>query len=308
MSFKPENGDRGDPQSGSSGGPPDEQRPGAQEVPEEDRRRGRLSGRPQRALLPAVIAGFLLLSLVVGGILLWLSYSDRVGGTSVFEDSIESGPEPVVRLTNGPGQVRVEGVEGLESVEVSARRYARGRNPAVAKENASGVPVNVAGEGLELEISSDRGRGTGVDYDVRVPPSSVIEVESAAGDVTVSGLENDVTVLAESGDVSVEDVRSSIVIGAQAGDVSVESLSTETGNAEISVGSGDLTLTDLVVGVLEANVEVGDVSLLGRFSGSGSVSVETGSIDVRLPSEDAKDLNLEARVGEVTREDEQESE
>lgn len=90
--------------------------------------------------------------------------------------------------------------------------------------------------------------------------------------------------------------------------MTVESLSTETGNAEISVRSGDLALTDLVVGILEARVETGDVSLLGRFSGSGSVSVETGSIDVRLPAEDAKDLDLEARVGEVAREDEQESE
>lgn len=217
MSFRPENGDRDDPQSGSSSGPPDARPPETHEAPEAERRRDRLSGRPERGLLPAVAAGLVLLALVVGGILLWLSYGDRAGGTSVFEDSVESGPEPVVHLANGPGQIRVEGVEGLESVEISARRYARGRNPAAAKENASGVPVDVAGEGSNLEISSDGGSGTGVDYDLRVPSGSVIEVESGAGEVTVSGLENDITVLAESGDISVEDVRGSIVIEAQAG-------------------------------------------------------------------------------------------
>ena len=258
--------------------------------------------------MPVLVAGLLLLALVIGVVLLWLSYGDRAGGTSVYEDSIESGPEPVIRLVNGPGQVRVEGVERLENVEVSAKRYARGRNPAVAKENASGVPVDVSNDGSTLEISSDGGRGIGVDYDLRVPAGSVVEVESGAGDVEVSGLDNEVRVVAESGDVSLQDIQGSIVVEATQGDVTVESVNTETGNAGITVNSGDLELTDLVVGILEARVEIGDVSLGGRFSGSGSVFVETGSIDVRLPSEDARDLDLEARVGEVVREDDQETE
>ena len=109
-------------------------------------------------------------------------------------------------------------------------------------------------------------------------------------------------------DFSVEDVRGSIGIEAIRGDVTVESVSTETGNAEIAVGSGDLEIENLVVGILEARVESGDVALLGRFSGSGVVLVETGSINVRLPSEDTNDLTLETRVGEVVREDEQGSE
>jgi DUF4097 and DUF4098 domain-containing protein YvlB len=123
--------------------------------------------------------------------------------------------------------------------------------------------------------------------------------------VEVWGLNNSVTVRAERGDVSVQDVKGSIAIEAPQGDVTAKSVSTETGNAEITVGSGDLELRDIVIGILEAHVEAGDAALLGRFSGSGRVSVETGSIDVRLPSEDAKDLVFETRVGEVTREDQQ---
>jgi hypothetical protein len=308
VSFRPENGDRGDPQSASSGNPPDERPTEAHEPPEEGERRGRLPGHQGRGLAPVLVLGLLVLALAVGGIFLWLYYGDRAGSTSVYEDSIESGPEPLVRLVSGPGQVRVEGVEGLENVEISAKRYARGRNSTVAKENASGVPVDVSNDGSILEISSDGGRGVGVDYDLRVPAGSVVEVESSAGDVEVSGLDNEVRVVAESGDVSLQDVQGSIAVEATQGDVTIQSVNTETGNAGIMVGSGDLELADLVVGILEARVEIGDVSLGGRFSGSGSVLVETGSIDVRLPSEDARDLDLEARVGEVVRDDEQEPE
>ncbi len=301
MSFRPENGEHG----GATDGPPDE-RPTAPTREPTERRRGRPDFRP--GLVP-VVAGLLLLALLIGLVLLWFSYGDRAGGTSVFEDSIETGPEPVVRLTNGPGRVSIEGVEGLENVEISAKRYARGRNTAAAKENAADVPVEASsGEDSALKISSDGGGGTGVDYALRIPPGTVVEVESVAGDVEISGLDNNATVRAESGDVSVEDVRGSIGIEVARGDVTVESVSTETGNAEIAIGSGDLEIENLVVGILEARVESGDVALLGRFSGSGLVFVETGSINVRLPSEDTNDLTLEARVGEVVREDEQGSE
>ena len=297
MSFRSENGERGE---------------GTRETPDErplaatERRRRQPNFR--LGLVP-VVAGLLLLALLIGLVLLWLSYGDRAGGASVFEDSIETGPEPVVRLTNGPGRVSIEGIEGLENVEINAKRYARGRNTAAAKENAADVPVETSsGEDSALAISSDGGGGTGVDYALRVPSGTLVEVESEAGDVEILGLDNNVTVSAQSGDVSMENIRGSIVIEAVSGDVTVESVSTETGNAEIAVGSGDLEIENLVVGILEARVESGDVALLGRFSGSGVVLVETGSINVRLPSEDTNDLTLEARVGEVVREDEQGSE
>jgi hypothetical protein len=299
VNFRPENEANGGASGGPPDGPPDE---GLPKVPEERGERGRFVS--SLGPVPFVV-GLLLLALVVGVFLLWRSYGDRVGGISVFEDSVESGAEPVVRLTNGPGWVRVEGVGGLENVEITAQRYARGSNPTAAKENADRVPVDVTNDGSTVEISSEGGRGTGADYDVRVPPGSVVEIDSSAGDVEVSGLDGEVRVRAESGDISVNDVRGPVAIEAPQGDVALEGVSTETGNAKITVDTGDVELEDLVVGILETRVETGDVTLSGRFSGGGWVIVETGSIYARLPSEDTRELTLETRVGEVIRNDEQ---
>jgi hypothetical protein len=238
---------------------------------------------------------------VVGGVLLWRWYGDQTGGTSLFEDSVAAGPEPLVRLTNGPGQVRVEAADS-ETVERSAERYARGSDPAAARENAAGVAVDVSREGSTLEISSEGGRGAGVDYSLTVPRGSKVEVESAAGDVEISGIADSVQATAEMGDTTVRDVRGSVRLEVPQGDVTVEGVSTETGNVELSVGSGDLVLRDLVVGILEARVEAGSAELLGRFAGGGRLLVETGSITVRVPPEDVRELVLEARVGEVARE------
>ena len=292
------NTSRGGRSSESPGAP---QRADGEESPERGGR-GRGTFPLSRGLLLPIV-GLLVLVLVVGGLLLWRWYGDQVGGTNLFEDSVASGPEPLVRLTNGAGQVRVEGVEA-EVVEISAKRYARGSDPTAARENAAGVSVDVAREGSTLEIRSDGGRGTGVDYSLRVPVGSKVEVESAAGGVEVSGVADSVQAKAEMGDVTVRDARGSVTVEAPRGDVEVSGVSTETGNVELSVGSGDLVLRDLLVGVLEARVEAGSAELLGRFAGSGRLLVETGSIAVRVPPEDVRELSLEARVGEVSREGE----
>jgi hypothetical protein len=298
VSSRRENEARGAEPGRPSYGPSGWGEPAAKRAPAEERARGGPAGRPW---LSPLVFGLLVLAVV--GVFLWFWYGDRAGGTSVFEDSVDSGPEPVIRVTNGPGRVGVKGVEGLETVEITAKRYARGFGPTSARENATRVPVEIDRDGSILEISSNGGRGTGADYDLQVPAASIVEIESEIGDVEVSGLSNNVTVRAEGGDVAVEDVRGSIKIEAPQGDVTAETVSTDTGRVEITVGLGDLELEDLVVGILEAQVEAGDVTLSGRFSGGGRVFVETGSIDDRLPPEDTKDLDLEARVGEVVRDE-----
>jgi hypothetical protein len=267
---------------------------------------GRGTRSPGRILFVALV-GLLVVALVVGAVLLWRWYGDQTEGTSVFEDRVPAGgPEPVIRLSNQAGQVRIEGVEGLDAVEITAVRHARGSSPAAAKDNAAGVDIDVLREGSTLEISSNGGRNTGVDYALRVPVGSTVEVESEAGDVEFSGPLGDVSTVVEAGDVGVRDTRGSATIEATSGDVTVEGTRTDTGKATISVVSGDLTLGDLTFGILDARVETGDVELLGRFSGGGQVFVQTGNIHVRLPPEDTRELDLEARVGEVSRDGEPE--
>ena len=252
--------------------------------------------------LQVAIAALLLALLVAAALLLWRSLGDDVSGTSVTGDSVDAGSEPRVRLTNAAGRVRVEGLKGLDAIQYEATRYATAADPAAAKMRASEVPLQVSREGSSVVFETDGGRETGADYRLRMPAGGALEVESEAGDVEVSGLSGEVTVYAGAGDVTVRDAGGGVAVEAPQGDVTVADVGTDTGSVELEVGSGDVTLEDLVVGTLEAAVEAGDVTLSGRFAGGGRVSVETGDIAARLPSEDTRNLTLETRVGEVLRE------
>lgn len=262
-------------------------RPGAR------RRRGR---RRLRLLLLLLVLFLIFLGL--GTLFLWRT-GDNISGAQVVEDSINSGPEPRIRLINDRGAVSVEGVADLRSVEFAATKYARGPDRDAARRNAAEVPIDISREESLFVIETRAGRDTGADYALRVPTDSSLEIEVGAGGVRVRGLQNDVTVRAEAGDVTVADSRGSVTTEVPAGDVALSDIRTDTGQVEVTVGTGDVSLENLVLGSIEAQVETGDVTLSGRFSGGGRISTRTGSITSRLPRDDARELTLEARVGEV---------
>ena len=260
--------------------------------------------RPSRLGALTIIAALLLLALLVAGaVFVWRTLGEEVPGASVARDSIDSGREPRVTITNGPGEVSVDGTNGPEAVEYEVTRYATAGDPAAARSAASEVPVDVSREeGSTVTLETDGGGETGADYAVRMPAGGAVEIEAEEGDVEVTGLDGNVTVKAESGDVAVRDAAGDVTVEAEQGDVTVGGMRTDTGNLELTVGSGDVALDDLIVGTLEANVEAGDVALSGRFSGEGRVSVGTGDITADLPSGDATNLALQTLVGEVSRE------
>ncbi len=249
---------------------------------------------------------FVLILLALGALFLRVSFGGTVSGTQTVEDSIDSGQEPRIRLINGRGEVSIEGVDGLRSVEYEATKYALGPDVEAARRNASEIPIDISREESEFVIETGKRRDTGADYSLKVPKDSSLEVEVGSGDVRVTGVEGDVTVQSNSGDVIVSDSGGSVTVEAAAGDVSLSGLRTDTGQVDLAVGAGDLTLEDLVLGNIEARVESGDVTLSGRFSGGGRISVETGDVTSRLPQDDARELTLEARVGEVVREEPEE--
>ncbi len=271
-------------------------------IPQESGRGGRAGGIGSAGSGSGTGVYVLLALLAVAALLVWRSLGDNLSCTSVARDDIEVGPDPRVRLTNAAGQVRVEGVEDLRSLENEVTKYAVASDPVAAKRRAAGVPIDLTREDSTVVLETDGGRGTGADYLLKVPSGGAVEVESRAGDVEVSGLSGEVTVVAEAGDVTVGNTGSDVTVEAPQGDVTVGGVSTDTGQAELEVGSGDVTLQDMIVGTLEVHVEAGDVALSGRFSGSGRVLVETGDITANLPPEDTRELTLETRVGQVMRE------
>ena len=280
---------------------------GREEEPHHRRRRpaGRRSTRrksPLKLLLLLILLIALLTLLAIIALIASRSFGNTVSGKVPAEDSVVSGPNPTLRISNERGPVRVEGVERLESIELEATKYALGPDREEARRRASEVSTELSESGgSTFVVETGGGRATGVDYTLRAPQGSSIELESEAGDVEIANLDGDVSVRTGAGDVQVKDTRGSVEVRALQGDVEVSDVSTDTGQVDVDIGTGDAVMRDLVVGTLDLRVETGDAVLSGRFSGGGQALVQTGDLVVRLPTEDTRDITFETGVGDVVR-------
>ncbi|MGZ8582140.1 MAG: DUF4097 family beta strand repeat-containing protein [Actinomycetota bacterium] len=176
----------------------------------------------------------------------------------------------------------------------------------ITQTDASGATVQVTGERDtdEISIEHDRTvsgdtrlqitqrkdgwgfRSRGVIIAITVPPGSIVDLGTGAGDVTVEGTVAELHLQSGSGDASVARVTGDARVRNASGDVRVGSvegdLTVTTASGEIEVGS--------VGGKFEARTASGDIevgataSSARAMSASGDVSIASAGADVSLRS------------------------
>ncbi len=176
----------------------------------------------------------------------------------------------------------------------------------------------------EMEERSDRiklsedwsGNASGsVLWTVTVPPETEIEIESASGDISVSGLTKEVEISTASGDVTIEMCKGDFEISTASGDIEMEKVE---GDFDVSVASGDINVSD-IQGVVEFSTASGDIDIKvakGSFDlscASGDIEADkveikensdfkaaSGDIMVKLSSPSQHDLSLSTASGNIT--------
>ena len=159
----------------------------------------------------------------------------------------------------------------------------------------------------EVEITRSR-RGIYVEsnrivaYQIHVPASMDLEVESYHGGINVRGMEADVaaeaftgnvTVHGGSGTVSVISVGGRVELTGASGEINAEStggtVTIRDSEGEITVESagGSLTLENVHASEIDAESVGGSIRFTGSLSASGShyFSSHAGSVDLELPSD-----------------------
>lgn len=170
--------------------------------------------------------------------------------------------------------------------------------------------------GHRVRISSDRGNfEASADIDLQVPSGTSLRLHLAAGDVTVTNIDGDLSVNAHSGDVDVSDVKGTVVLESGSGHTNATNI---TGDITLDTGSGNVTARNLSGPSLKLDTGSGDVTLDGASAdkmlfdtGSGAVkatglrvrtlSMDTGSGGVRLALlTSPESLHVESGSGDVT--------
>ena len=174
-------------------------------------------------------------------------------------------------------------------------------------EGHGGRDVRISGDGSGLEAFAD--------LRVLVPAGQRIAINLAAGPITASNVNGELSIDASSSNVEVSGTKGRLSIDVGSGDVKVTgaegelSIDTGSGNVDLSglrggavgidTGSGDVTATTLGARTLKVDTGSGNVTLSGVTT--EDADIETGSGDIRLDLEGAlRSFHGETGSGDVT--------
>lgn len=241
---------------------------------------------------------------------------------TVEETFVVEGPA-VLDLANNFGDMTVTGGEG-DKVEVTAHLDLWGSNEEDARQQ---VDVQMSQDGDRIVIRVERleympvftvNRPSKVNFEVRVPTETSLQLMTSSGDLVVEGLVGEVDVRTEFGSIEVEDISGPLNARSSSGDVTVADVN-DGGDLVVETEFGALALRgveadDLTVRSSSGKIEAEDVAVTGGVdlhTDFGDVTVhnvtaerltarsDSGGLDVR-EAVLAGPLDMEAKFGNVT--------
>jgi DUF4097 and DUF4098 domain-containing protein YvlB len=203
-------------------------------------------------------------------------------------------------------------IEGWDRDEVSVKALIDGRD----REDVE-LEFDSSKSGLEISAEVDRHGNVKANCDlyIKVPASFDIEFETMGGDVTISGIEGEISGRTMGGDIDFEGLKGELAVTTMGGDITVldsevdGSVKTMGGDVEISDVKGDLKGSTMGGDVTYENVERTDgsaeevtISTMGGdleldYAGK-SIKAKTygGDIDVAR----AEKVNVSTMGGDIT--------
>jgi hypothetical protein len=198
-----------------------------------------------------------------------------------------------LRLDTGAGDLVIEGVEGLASIEV--------RGDACASEQAAldGMSLEQSREGAIATAATkipDEGYQWSLfgshyaymDVHVRMPAALKLELRDSSGDIEASKLDGDIELTDSSGDMRLRDLGGSIRVGDSSGDIDIAHVK---GSVSIrSDSSGDIDIASVAGDAIVEEDSSGDVDLRD-IDGNARVDRDSSG-DIQF-----SDIGRDARVG-----------
>ncbi len=209
-----------------------------------------------------------------------------------------------MRIDCGAGDLKVQGDDKLDRIEVHAVLTARGvseselpgfkKDYVILKLEKEGERATLTAH-IESGFLLERlfgGMNASIDLEVRLPRRIVLDVEDGSGDVQVRDMDGGLELEDGSGDILLEGIGGTVEVDDGSGDMDLAGLK---GKVKIEDGSGDIELKgaggDVSIEDGSGQIEVFDVR--------GSVEIDDGSGDIVIDGVEQDVTIEEAGSGSV---------
>lgn len=200
-------------------------------------------------------------------------------------------------------QVTVLGVEGQTSVEVIATLRSRGGSLIEAANRVAQIAVEMIHDGNHVVLSYDASahswdvrRYSSVDFEITVPPTVDVGVDTSNGRIEISEVIGILQLDTSNGAIDVSDAVGELDASTSNGTIAVD---TFEGILDLNTSNGRIEMDD-VVGVIDAQTSNGQIEFSGTLSNGldHRMTTSNGRIDVTLPADSS--LIIEARTSNAS--------
>ena len=189
-------------------------------------------------------------------------------------------------LSNISGDITVRGVDG-DDLTILATKRVSGGDSRDADEALRRVEVDIRQRGNRVMVETEYRRTRGdsrvsVDYEIGVPRSIGVRIESIAGDVSVEGVDGRTRVEVVGGEVRLTSLARLVEAEAIAGNIILRDVAS---NDELTVDlvAGSLTAEGVRAPRFEASTVAGSITLIGVESRRVEVDTLAGSVTFEGP-------------------------
>ena len=176
----------------------------------------------------------------------------------------------------------------------------------VALLHSGKIEVDATRRGNRLELRTHFLQTAGpadgrVDYQLRIPADTALNLRSTTGPISVQGINSDMTLEGDAADVSVRQVHGGhIHVHTLSGPIHLQNM--DRGDIEVVSVSGPVTMDHADGRMVSVNTTDGNISYSGDFGDSGEYSLanHSGDIEVSLPATASVDITATSTKGAVT--------
>jgi len=196
--------------------------------------------------------------------------------------SVGDNPHLVIDVSNADVEMRPGDSDTMEFTidwkvrtndeEKAARSFAA--FPAEYEKDGDSVTLKIKGSG-KSSLFSRKPPAPSIAIGVIVPAGTVVRIDTASGDLSLTGIDGNHSLNTASGDVIIQSIKGDLRVGTASGDIRGSSLS---GNLRFSAASGDIFLSD-VGDRIKAHTASGDIAI---EKASGALKANAASGDIRI--------------------------
>lgn len=225
-----------------------------------------------------------------------------VEATEPFNRSFPVGKAATLMLSNVGGNIQVSsGADGR--IEVDALKHAWAPNAGQAKQRLADATIETYATANRVELRIEQGqrrdgRGIDVEFNVKVPSDTAVDLRTVAGDIRVANIKGEVRVQSINGNLSLEGTARVAAVKTVSGGITLNNAGAEA-QLSLSTINGDLLIQTLNTRELDINTVNGDVRISGWSGDRAQIRTLDGDLDLQTGLVKGGRYEIESHSGDV---------